>query len=107
MSRIDRLKEYAKQIGPKGAGRDQSNLDYWARRPERNSELAPRARSGEIKLPDTNKPEMRDSDARPYNARHVSARMIAKDYLNVIGDSPYLRNVRRTRADTHGKPAQV
>ena len=37
MSRQDRLKEYAAEKGPKGAGRDQKNLDYWSDRASKNS----------------------------------------------------------------------
>ncbi len=97
VSRVDRLKSYAKMEGPAGAGRDQSNIDYWSRRAEANSQLAPRASDGPIKLPKTNV-TTRDTSGKRYNAGPINARMVAKQDENFAGSSPYMKGVRRTTA---------
>lgn len=48
MSRQDRLKHITD--GPSGSSRD--SLKYWSDRAEENSKIAPRAKGGEVKLPD-------------------------------------------------------
>ena len=95
VSRIDRLKSYAKMEGPKGAGRDIENIEYWQRRASQNSDGDQhRARSGPIRLPDTDV-TVRDTAAKPYNARHINARMVAKaDKSDLV--STFMPGVRRT-----------
>jgi hypothetical protein len=99
MSRLERLKEYSKPTRAAnwdGPGRDQANIDRWSERATENSALAPRAKGGEVSLPDTGKwTELRDTAAAPREARKADARMVAKDDLNTSGDSPYLRGIRR------------
>jgi hypothetical protein len=34
---IERLKEYERMAGPRGASRNQANLDAWAKRASKNS----------------------------------------------------------------------
>jgi hypothetical protein len=95
MSRLERLKEYANpRHGPQGAGRDQKNLDYWSDRAEANSEIAPRASDGPMRLPST-KVNTRDTAMGPKVSRGVDARMKAKADINVAGGSAYLRGIRR------------
>lgn len=55
----------------KGPSRDQKNLDYWSRRAERNSEIAPRA-ARKMELPPTGKMELRDTSKQPYVPRKVN-----------------------------------
>jgi hypothetical protein len=97
---IDRLKEYAKPLRKEnwqGAGRDQSNLDRWSQRATEESKIAPRASGGEMKLPSTGKqPALRDTSMSPRTSRKVDAAMCGKDDLNVVGSSPFMRDVRRT-----------
>jgi len=94
MTRIDRLKSYQKMEGPKGAGRDMANIDYWSNRAETNSELAPRASDGPMRLPST-RVSVRDTEMGPKVSRSVNARMAAKADKNDVG-STFMPNVRRT-----------
>lgn len=48
-----------------GQSRDKSALRFWADRAERNSAIAPRARSGEMRLPDTGGKVRLQSTAAP------------------------------------------
>jgi len=94
VSRESRIAEYAKMKGPSGAGRDQQNLDHWSNRAAKNSEVAPRASNGPMRLPST-KVNTRDTSMKPY-ARKVDARALAKSDLNHDPDSsPFLKSVRR------------
>jgi hypothetical protein len=94
MSRIDRLKEYAKMAGPKGAGRDMANIDY-SDRAEANSQLAPRA-GDKMKLQKTGKKvELRDTSMAPKTSRKVDNVMkAAKDDVNHVGSS-FMKSIRR------------
>jgi hypothetical protein len=94
MSRQDRLdKEYSKPLsGWQGNARDQKNIDRWSERATANSQCAPRASDGPMKLPST-KVNQRDSDMRPYRPRTNVA--TNADELNIEGDSPFMRDVRR------------
>lgn len=97
MGRLDRLKEYQNpRHGPQGAGRDQANLDYWADCAKKNSQLAPRASDGPMKLPST-KVNTRDTAMGPKVSRNVDALMRGRGDLNHVtdGDSKYLATVRR------------
>jgi hypothetical protein len=96
MTRQERLREYANPRSLenwRGTSRDQACLDRWAERAEANSTIPPRARGGEMKLPDTNV-ELHDTAAAPKSSGDVRAK--AKADLNFVGESPYLRSVRRT-----------
>jgi hypothetical protein len=97
--RIDRLKEYARPTRREnwqGAGRDQGNIDRWSDRASDNSQIAPRAPSGEVKVPDTGKrTELRDTAMSPREARKADARMVAKEDTNFVGDSSFMAGVRR------------
>ena len=108
--RQDRLNAYAKMSGPRGASRDQDNIDYWSKRAETNSEIAPRA-AGKTstngarepnldlpRLPSTKQVTLRDTAQKPYASRNVDTHMAAKQDLNFVGSSPYMRCVRRTEA---------
>jgi hypothetical protein len=96
MSRQDRLKECSNPMhGPQGAGRDQANIDAWSDRATANSQIAPRASSGKMKLPSTGKAmATRDTSMKPYRARG-DARAAAKADKNFAGDSSYLPGLRR------------
>ena len=99
MSRIDRLKEYAKPLRAQnwqGASRDQSNIDRWSGRAEANSQLAPRATDKPMSLPSTGKRvSLRDTNMQPKVNRKADAAMkAAKADPNHLG-SLYMRNVRR------------
>jgi hypothetical protein len=97
MGRLERLRSYANPMkGPAGAGRDQENLDYWADRANGNSNIAPRASDGPMKLPNTGKrTDLRDTNTAPKVSRNADARMQAKADTNMVGDSPYMRGIRR------------
>ena len=93
VTREDRIADYATMKGPQGAGRDERNLDYWVARTARNSEIAPRAADGPMKLPST-KVDARDTAMKPYVSRDVRA--MAKSDLNHSPDSsPFLKSIRR------------
>ncbi|WP_043159325.1 hypothetical protein [Bradyrhizobium sp. Ai1a-2] len=97
MSRQERLKEYAnprREANWDGAASDKANLDRWAARASENSAIAPRARSGEVRLPDTGM-NVHDSAAPPRRDRGVDARMKAKADLDTDGGSSYMRSIRR------------
>jgi len=95
MSRLERLKEYAAMKGPAGEGRDKDVLDYWAGCAERNSAIAPRAKS-EMHLPSTGKAmNLRSTDMKPKASRNADARAKAMADTNIVGDSGYMRGVRR------------
>jgi hypothetical protein len=96
MSLEKRVKGYADPTrGPHGAGRDQENLRYWQDRATENSEIGPRASDGEMHLPST-KMGTRDTGMQPYRSRSVDNVMKeAKADLDVTGDSPYMRGIRR------------
>jgi hypothetical protein len=96
MSSVDRIRnEYSNPTrGPSGIGSDKKNLAYFSDRASENSKIAPRARGGEVRLPDTGgKPSLPDTNHKhagndPYPA--------AKRDLNSTGDSPYMKGIRRT-----------
>ncbi|WP_426418477.1 hypothetical protein [Bradyrhizobium genosp. A] len=96
MSRLDRLREYAnpsRRENWDGESNDKANLDRWSKRASENSKLAPRAKGGEIKLPDTGSDvSLHDTEAKP---RGGDARAVAKADKNVVGDSSYLAGIRR------------
>ena len=96
MSRLERLREYANPgHGPHGEAYSKENLNFWSDRASENSKIAPRAKSGEMRLPSTGKRMgTRDTDMKPYRARG-DARAAAKADTNVVGDSDYLRGIRR------------
>jgi hypothetical protein len=96
VSRQDRLKkEYSKPLsGWQGAGRDQANIDRWSDRATENSQLAPRASDGPMKLPST-KVTTRETSMKPYRSQADSMRKEALADTNIAGDSPFLRSVRR------------
>ena len=100
MTRIDRLKEYAKPTCAanwQGCSRDQGYIDRWSDRATAESKIAPRASGGEVKLPDTGKAmNSRDTAMSPRTPRKVDAAMRGKDDLNMVGSSPFMRDVRRT-----------
>jgi hypothetical protein len=98
-NRIERLRQYSKPTRAgnwQGAGRSQENIDRWSERASDNSQIAPRASSGEVKVPDTGKrTELRDTAMSPRTSRKVDAAMRGEDDLNHVG-SPFMRDVRRT-----------
>ena len=99
MSRLDRLKEYAKptrEANWQGAGRDQANIDRWSQRATEESKIAPRASGGEMKLPSTGrKVETRDTAMSPRTSRKVDAAMRGEGDLNHVGGSDYMNSIRR------------
>lgn len=96
MTRQSRVKEYAKAAAEsKGVGREQDNIDHWAKRAEQNSQIAPHPSGGPMKLHSTGKQAaLRDTDQVPFHHRKVDARMAAKEDQNVVGN-PCMRGVRR------------
>jgi hypothetical protein len=93
---VKRLKEYAHPTkGPHGAASSKENLDCWADRAKSNSKIAPRASDGEMKLPSTGKMDVRDTGMGPKVSRKVDARMAAKQNPNFVGESSYMRGIRR------------
>jgi hypothetical protein len=100
MSRISRLREYAKptrEANWQGASRDQANIDRWSERAAENSDGADhRGSSGEVKLPDTGKRmDVRSTKSAQRTSAEIDARMRGKDDLNFVGDSSYMAGIRR------------
>ena len=95
MSRISRLREYSNPAnGQPGPGRDPKNIEYWSKRASANSQIALRASNGPMKLPST-KVTVRDTSMKPKIARNLDRLMKGKDDPNMVGDSDYMRSVRR------------
>jgi hypothetical protein len=99
MSRISRLREYSNPAnGQPGPGRDPKNIEYWSARASENSQIAPRASDGPMKLPSTGKSmAARPTDMRPKIAHKIDRLMAGTDPddKNMVGDSSYMRGVRR------------
>jgi hypothetical protein len=91
---MERLRDYANEVGPKGEASSKANLNYWSDRAKANSKITPRSEDSEMKLPST-KTNVRDSAMGPKVSRNVDARMAGKDDLNHAGGS-FMKNVRRT-----------
>ena len=95
MSRISRLREYSNPAnGQPGPGRDPKKIEYWSKRASANSQIALRASNGPMKLPST-KVTVRDTSMKPKIARNLDRLMKGKDDPNMVGDSDYMRSVRR------------
>ena len=62
--------------------------------PSVNSQIAPRAKGGEMRLPNTNV-TVRDTAMRPKVSRNVDRQMRGQDDLNHVGESGDLANIRR------------
>ena len=100
MSRMDRLKEYAKPLRPEnwqGASRDMDCIDRWSDRATDESHIAPRASSGPMDLPSTTSRQMglRSTKSAPRTSAEIDARMAGKDDQNFVGSSAYMRGIRR------------
>ena len=85
--RQDRLKEIAKDKGPKGPSRDMADLNYWSNRASANSPIPSRA-TGKMR-PDSTK---KNSD--PPRSHDIDARLAAKSDRNNVGSS-FMPGVRR------------
>jgi hypothetical protein len=98
-NRIERLKEYARPTRAAnwdGPGRDAQNISRWSARATENSALAPRAKGGDVSLPDTGKQtELRYTAMSPRTSRNVDKRMAAKADTNFVGSSAYMAGIRR------------
>jgi hypothetical protein len=100
MSRLERLKEYAKPTRKEnwqGAGRDQANIDRWSERATENSDGADHRATGTERAEAHStgkKPVDRPTSIAPRASRDVDARMVDKDDLNHVG-STFMRDVRR------------
>jgi hypothetical protein len=98
MSRVERCKEYANPRRRENWDGESTaaNISRWSERAADNSKIAPRAKGGEIKLPDTGgDAALHDTAAKPRRARETDARMVAKDDLNTDGGSSFMRGIRR------------
>lgn len=98
MSRLDRCKEYANPRRRENWDGESTaaNISRWSDRAAENSKVAPRAKGGEIKLPDTGgDAALHDTVAKPRGDREIDARIVAKDDFNHAGDSSYMRGIRR------------
>jgi hypothetical protein len=109
-NRLERLQSYKRQEGPRGAGRDMRNLDYWAERATENSDgHKHRALSGKVRLTDTVgrgvPPDAQrvadrftpNENRKPYY-RNEGPKMREKGKRdpNHIDESDYMPGVRRT-----------
>jgi hypothetical protein len=70
-----------------------ANVDYWSKRAETNSKLAPRASNGPMRLPD--KAPRPNVKALFYKSEGVAMRSDAKADKNMVGSTPYMRSARR------------
>jgi hypothetical protein len=91
MSRQDFLKNVMK--GPAGES-TQKNIDFWSNRATANSQCAPHASDGPMKLPST-KVTSRDTNMRPYKSQADSMVKEALADIDIVGSSPFMRSVRR------------
>jgi len=89
MSSLDRLNEYKRPGSSKlrGGGRDQKVIDAWSQRATANSQIAPRAKGGDIKMPAQKAMQIRDSAAAPKISRKVERKMAGKDDPNFVGST--------------------
>jgi hypothetical protein len=97
MGRRERLKEYANPVAKRnwvGESCDKANLDRWSERATENSKRAPRARGGEIKLPDTDV-SLHDTAAKPRRDKDVDKRAVARADTNTDDGSSFMRGIRR------------
>ena len=99
--RAKRLKGYAnpsRRENWDGESCDKANLDRWSARAAENSKVAPRARGGAMKLPDTGKMSRHDTASKMTAGAESGEGRIqkaAKADTNHAGDSSYLRGIRR------------
>jgi len=133
--RMERIKDYS-QPGKWVSGiANQEEISYWSKRAEGNSKIAPRARSGEMRLPNTGGDvRLRDTASEPvgfqgnpypnakggsgYGSSYMESvrnsgrgKVVsgnvkgsgsdallgkAKADKNSTGESPYMKNVRRS-----------
>lgn len=89
MSRMQRLRDYKTEKGPKGES-TMRNINYWSNRATENSQLAPRAKKT-MDLPSTGEMKLSNS-AEPYVA---DPRREAKADLNFEGSKTFMPRVRR------------
>lgn len=104
VSRTSRIEAYEQMEGPAGASRDMRNIDHWVGRASENSQLAPRASDGAMKLPAT-KMALRNTDQAPRASRNADRAMVDKEASPdvrrlALGDrndvgSSFMRGVRR------------
>jgi hypothetical protein len=64
-NRLERLREYRQQKGPRGESYSMQNLAYWANRASENSNTSHRAKSGPVELTDSTNMGL------PSNAKEV------------------------------------
>ena len=100
MSRIDRLKEYAKPARKEnwsGASRDMANIDRWSDRAHDESDAVEHRASTRKtpKLQDTGTARVHSSSKPPRHDPAVDARMVAKRDTNTAGLTGYARGIRR------------
>jgi hypothetical protein len=101
MSRIERLREYAKPTRRedwRGASRDQSNIDRWSTRASENSDGADHRATGteRAEAHSTGKRvDLRSTKAEPRTSAEIDARMAGKNDRNSSDTSPYLPGIRR------------
>ena len=107
MSRLERLKEYAKPTRREnwqGAGRDEANISRWSERATENSDGADHRATGteRAEAHSTGKRvDLRSTKSAPRadaatDARMVDdARAVAKADTNFVGDLSYMRGIRR------------
>jgi hypothetical protein len=92
--RLDDLEKHRGfQLGP---GRDEANIRFWQNLASENSQIAPRASDGPMKLPST-KQTVRDTAMRPFESRKIDRLMKGEEPSdkNDAGSS-YMKGIRRT-----------
>ncbi|MET4372554.1 hypothetical protein ABIA99_005263 [Bradyrhizobium sp. LB12.1] len=99
MSRVERVKQLGNPSSREnwcGAGRDKANIERWIKRADDNSKVAPRARGGEMKLPNTGDVTLHDTGGKSRTSTaEIDKRMAGKDDLNSDGGSSFMPGVRR------------
>ena len=92
MSRMKRLQEYADPSHSEWRGQStQPNIDRWSKRSTSESKLAPRAKSGDVKLPSTGEMSMHSTHGRAGDARAEAK----ADRNHVDKLTEYMRGVKR------------
>ncbi len=98
MSRVERVKEYANPRRRENWNGESTaaNISRWADRASANSKIAPRAKGGEMRLPDTDKMDLHSTSDAPRRDKDVDKRAMAKaDKNHLVDASPFMKDVRR------------
>ncbi|MET4384373.1 hypothetical protein ABIB73_000108 [Bradyrhizobium sp. F1.4.3] len=96
--RVERCREYANPRRRENWDGESTadNISRWSKRAAENSTLAPRAKGGEMRLPETGGDvALHDTEAKPRRDAGADARAKAKADTNTDGGSSFMKSIRR------------